>query len=62
MKELTDKFRPFIRVLILPYMLIMFVLIFPINYYILNPGGITPVENLITVDYNQDKVVTGSLS
>ncbi len=62
MKELTDKFWPFVRVLFLPYIFIMFVLIYPINYGIFNPGGLTEVKNLITIDYNQDKVVTGSIS
>ena len=62
MKELTDKFRPFIRILIIPYLFFIFILVYPINFYLFSPGGIVEVKNLITVDYNQDKEVTGTIS
>ncbi|MDD3122929.1 MAG: hypothetical protein PHC62_05345 [Candidatus Izemoplasmatales bacterium] len=62
MNELLDYYWSKIKLLIIPYLLFMFLLVFPINYYVLTPGGITPVENLITVDYNQDKVIEGSIS
>jgi PDZ domain-containing protein len=62
MNELTEKFWPFIRLLILPYLFFIFILVYPINYYIDAPGGIAEVESLITVDYNQDKEIEGSIS
>lgn len=62
MNELTNKFWPFIKVLIIPYLFFLFVLLYPINYYVTAPGGISEVDGLITVDYNQDKEIEGSIS
>ncbi|MCK5731853.1 MAG: hypothetical protein KAH13_02455 [Tenericutes bacterium] len=62
MKELTKYFLPFIKVLIIPYIFIMFVLVWPIEFYISSPGGIAEVENLIEIEYNLDKEIEGSIS
>jgi PDZ domain-containing protein len=62
MNELTNKFWPFIRLLIFPYLFFMFVLLYPIEYYVHAPGGIVEVESLITIEYNEDKVIEGSIS
>ncbi|MFA7076638.1 MAG: S16 family serine protease [Candidatus Izemoplasmatales bacterium] len=62
MNELTKKYWPFVKVLIIPYLFFMFILFYPIPYYLDTPGGITEVDSLISVDYNQDKEVTGSIS
>jgi len=62
MNELTNKFWPYIRLLILPYLFFMFVLLYPIEYYVHAPGGIVEVESMITIDYNPDKVIEGSIS
>jgi len=60
--ELIDFYWEKIKVLFIPYLIFLFLLVFPINFYIDTPGGLSPVENLISVDYNQDKVVDGSFS
>ncbi len=62
MKELNSKFAPFLKVLILPYILIMFILVYPIDFYLHNPGGLSEVTSLIEVDYNQDKEIEGTIS
>lgn len=62
MNNLTDKFWPYIKVLIIPYLFILFILLYPINYMVTAPGGIVEVDSLISVDYNQDKVIEGSIS
>jgi PDZ domain-containing protein len=62
MNELLDYYWSKIKLLFIPYLLLLFLLAFPINYYVLTPGGLSVVENLITVDYNQDKDVEGTIS
>ncbi|XMB72537.1 hypothetical protein RJI07_01205 [Mycoplasmatota bacterium WC30] len=62
MKELTSKFSPFLKVLVIPYIIIMFILVYPINFYLHNPGGLSEVTSLIEVDYNQDKEIEGTIS
>lgn len=62
MNELTEKAWPIIKLLILPYLMLMFLLVFPIEYYLDAPGGLTEVESLIEVDYNQEKESHGSIS
>ncbi|MBU1145481.1 MAG: hypothetical protein KJ971_06480 [Firmicutes bacterium] len=62
MNELTEKFWPAIKLLILPYCILLFLLFYPINYFVYSPGGLSEVENMIEIDYNSDKVIEGSIS
>ena len=62
MNELTKHFWPYVRVLIVPYIFFMFILFYPIGYYIDTPGGITEVDSIINVDYNLDKEIEGTIS
>jgi PDZ domain-containing protein len=62
MKELFKHYKNYIFVLIVPYLIIMFILLVPINFTLQSPGGLTEVENLIEVDYNNDKEVEGTIS
>lgn len=62
MNELTEKAWPIIKLLFIPYVLLMFLLIYPIEYYLDAPGGLTEVESLIDIDYNQDKITNGTIS
>lgn len=61
MKELTKKLWPTIRILIIPYIILMFLLVYRIDYLIYAPGGITEVESVIDIDYEVDEV-KGSIS
>ncbi len=62
MNELTNKAWPTVRLLLIPYLAFLFLLFFPIEYEIDAPGGITAVSQTIDIDYNEDKVVEGSIS
>ncbi len=62
MNELTEKLWPYIRVLILPYLFFMFILIYQINFYVHAPGGIVEVDSLISIEYNEEKEIEGSIS
>lgn len=62
MNELTSKFWPYIRVLLIPYLFFMFVLLYPIEYYVHAPGGIVEVDSIIEVDFLENKEVQGSIS
>ncbi len=62
MNELIEHYWKRIVVLILPYFAFMFLAFMPIAFYVNTPGGLTEVEDLITVDYNQDKVTEGTIS
>jgi len=62
MNELTNKAWPIVRLLVIPYLILMFLLIYPIQYYLDAPGGLTEVENLIEIDYNLDKETEGTIS
>ncbi len=62
MNELTNKAWPIVRLLIIPYLFLMFLLVYPIEYYLDAPGGLTEVEDTISVEYNQDKVTEGTIS
>ncbi|MFW5794375.1 MAG: hypothetical protein ACOCV1_02720 [Bacillota bacterium] len=61
MKELTDYLWPKIKILLVPYILLMFILVYRIDYQISAPGGITEVESIIQVDYEVDEI-EGSIS
>jgi PDZ domain-containing protein len=41
---------------------LMFLLLYPIDYYIDAPGGLAEVSRTIEVNYNQDKEINGSFS
>jgi len=62
LNELTEKFWPYIKVLLLPYVALMFLLLYPIDYYIDAPGGLAEVSRTIDVEYNTDKEISGSFS
>lgn len=62
MDELNKLYWPFIKVLFIPYIFFVFILLYPIPYYIDAPGGISEVQGLISIDYNQDKEVEGTIS
>ncbi|MFP4478122.1 MAG: hypothetical protein ACLFPM_01655 [Candidatus Izemoplasmatales bacterium] len=61
MKELTKVLWPTIRLLIIPYIILMFLLVYRIDYLIYAPGGITEVESVIDIDYEVDEI-EGSIS
>jgi PDZ domain-containing protein len=60
--ELTAKFWPFVKVLFLPYVVFLFLLLFPMEYYVTAPGGLAEVSKTIQISYQEDKVITGSFS
>ncbi len=62
MNELTEKAWPVVKLLVIPYLALLFLLIYPIQYYIDAPGGLTEVSSLIEVDYQDDKVIEGTIS
>lgn len=69
MKELFEHYKKFIIVLAIPYLILLFLLVTPMDfartdrtYHIINPGGLTEVEDLIQINYNEDKEITGSIS
>lgn len=62
MKELTNHYKKFILVLLLPYLFFLFLLTIQIPFSVYAPGGISEVEDLIQIDYNQDKEITGTIS
>jgi PDZ domain-containing protein len=62
MNELFKKHGPVIRALILPYLFILFLLVYPINYYVTAPGGLSDVGKSISIDYDAGKAISGSFS
>lgn len=62
MNELIDKYWPFVKVLLLPYLILMFLMVYPMDYQITTVGGLTDVSRTVEVHYNEDKVVEGSIS
>lgn len=54
MNELTRYLWPKVKVLAIPYIILMFLLVYRIDYQIIAPGGISEVESLISVDYDVD--------
>jgi len=62
MSELLRHYKKTILFLAIPYLFIIFLLVFPIDYYVDTPGGLTEVKDLITIDYNQDKEIEGTIS
>ncbi|MGE0003760.1 MAG: S16 family serine protease [Candidatus Izemoplasmatales bacterium] len=62
MNELIQKYWKRILVIAPFYAILWFLLLYPINLYVQTPGGLTEVEHLISVDYNEDKVTEGTIS
>ncbi len=62
MKQLTEHYWKYLVVLFLPYLFFLFLLVYPIQFYLYSPGGLTEVENLIEIDYNNDKITEGTIS
>ncbi len=62
MKELFKHYKNYIFVLLIPYLVLMFLLVTPIDFQVYSPGGLSEVESLIEVDYNEDKQITGTIS
>jgi len=62
MNELAHTYRHAIKYLFIPYLILLFLLVYPIEYYVQSPGGLSEVEDLIEVDYNLDKNIEGSIS
>jgi len=62
MIELIRHYKNQILLLLLPYLLVMFLLIYPADLYVYSPGGLSEVERLVQVDYNEDKVTEGTIS
>jgi len=62
MKELFTKYKGYIIVLLLPYILVMFILVYPVNYTQQTPGGLSEVEDLIEIDYETAEEIEGSIS
>ena len=61
MNELIKHYKQAIKVLIIPYLVLCFLLVYPIDFNLYAPGGLTEVEDLIDIDYNNDKEVSGSI-
>ncbi|QLY39596.1 hypothetical protein HF295_01450 [Hujiaoplasma nucleasis] len=61
MKKLSSFLWPSIRLLIIPYLIFIFLMVYRIDYEIQAPGGISEVDQLIQVDYPVDEI-KGSLS
>ncbi|MGI6392577.1 MAG: S16 family serine protease [Candidatus Izemoplasmatales bacterium] len=62
MNELIRAYRHAIKYLFIPYLFLLFLLAYPIEYYVQSPGGLSEVEDLIEIEYNEDKVIEGSIS
>ncbi len=62
MKVLTKYYKKIILVLIIPYLIFSFLLFARIPFAVYSPGGISEVEDLIDIDYNNDKIIEGSIS
>ncbi len=62
MNELSEKYWLHIKLLFIPYLVMMFLLLFPLQYLVYSPGGLTEVEKIISIEYNQDKEVEGTIS
>ena len=56
MKELSKYLLPKIKILFIPYIALMFILTYRMDFYVLSPGGITPVESIIDIDYDVDEI------
>jgi Lon-like protease len=62
MNELTNKFWPAVKYLAIPYLFLLFLLFFPIDYQVTAPGGLTDVDLLIEIDTEEPNPIAGSFS
>ncbi len=62
MNELTEKFWVAIKYLLVPYLMMLFILVFPLDYLVYSPGGLTEVDKLIEIDYQSEKETEGTIS
>ncbi len=62
MNELVFRYRHAIKYLFIPYLVLLFLLVFPMEYYVQSPGGLSEVEKLIEIEYNDNKEISGTIS
>jgi len=62
MNELFRYFEKHIKLLLIPYILLMLMLFIPINFTVQTPGGLSEVEKLIEIDYDNPVIVEGTIS
>ncbi|MDD3126072.1 MAG: hypothetical protein PHC32_01090 [Candidatus Izemoplasmatales bacterium] len=62
MNELAEKYWPTFKLLLLPYLLLLFLLIWPIDYTIYCPGGLADVSDTVSIDYDDSNSPAGSFS
>ncbi len=62
MKELLDKYALHLKLLFIPYLIMLFLLAFPMNFLIYSPGGLTEVDRLIEVDDEYMSTEAGTIS
>lgn len=62
MNELVEKYQHAIKYLFVPYIILLFLLFYPLEYYVQSPGGLTEVEKLVEIEYHEDKESAGSIS
>jgi len=54
MNELLEKYSLHIKLLFIPYLALLFLLIFPLDFLVYSPGGLTEVNRLIEIDSSYD--------
>lgn len=62
MNELVEKYQHAIKYLFIPYLVLLFLLFYPLEYYVQSPGGLTEVEKLVDIEYVEEKATKGSIS
>ncbi len=62
MNELFNHYKKTILIFFVPYLVVIFLLFFPIDLYLQTPGGLSEVEKLVEVDYQTEKETSGSIS
>ncbi len=62
MKVLFKHYRTALLVLILPYAFMIFLFAYEVDLYIRAPGGISEVSDIIEINYQEDKVIEGTIS
>ncbi|MDY0373947.1 MAG: hypothetical protein RBQ86_07510, partial [Candidatus Izemoplasmatales bacterium] len=62
MNELVEKYQHAIKYLFIPYLVLLFLLFYPLEYYVQSPGGLSEVEKLVNIEYQEEKETKGSIS
>lgn len=62
MTELTNRFWPAVKYLLVPYLFLLFLLFYPIPYNITAPGGLIEGEHLVEIEQTTPKQLSGSFS